>query len=388
MAVAAAVPGFGGYFLDASGAPAVYLLDPAQRPAAEAALAAFLASRGFSAADLVVLQGQYEYAQLDAWYRLSRNSAFGVAGIVLGDVDEGRNRIRFGVADVGAIGAVQNAVLAAGVPAGAVLVERRSPVARVATLRNRVRPLQGGLQINFFATPVGVPSVSFLCTYGFNATFDGVPSFVTNSHCSNNEGGEDVRTLYYQHLRNVANFIGTETEDPDWQFDLSADTSLRCPPPFQCRWSDALRATIAPDVAFTLGRIARVDEITTTLDDTIHTIAGYFTIKSDQGDPVQGEIANKVGRTTGWTRGVTLATCVDVLALETNHIRLCQAQVHALVDGGDSGSPVFAQRNNGSQARLLGILWGGSVDESDPHFTYSPLSGIRRDFAANSIRVY
>ncbi len=37
LAVAQAVPGFGGYFIDASGAPTVYLTDPAQRPAAEAA---------------------------------------------------------------------------------------------------------------------------------------------------------------------------------------------------------------------------------------------------------------------------------------------------------------------------------------------------------------
>ena len=40
MAVAALVPGFGGYFLDPSGAPTVYLLDASQRPAAEAALGA------------------------------------------------------------------------------------------------------------------------------------------------------------------------------------------------------------------------------------------------------------------------------------------------------------------------------------------------------------
>src|SRR5687767_6288282 len=43
MAVAQAVPGFGGYFIDAGGAPAVYLTDPSQRPAAEVALAGFLA---------------------------------------------------------------------------------------------------------------------------------------------------------------------------------------------------------------------------------------------------------------------------------------------------------------------------------------------------------
>jgi hypothetical protein len=90
-------------------------------------------------------------------------------------------------------------------------------------------------------------------------------------------------------------------------------------------------------------------------------------------------VANKVGRTTGWTRGPTSGTCIDVLALGTNHIRLCQAIVNALVDGGDSGSGVFFRRGNQSRVTLLGILWGGSVDEANPEFVYSPMSGIERE---------
>ena len=40
LAVAHVVPGFGGYFLDASGQPTVYLTDPGRRSEAEQALAA------------------------------------------------------------------------------------------------------------------------------------------------------------------------------------------------------------------------------------------------------------------------------------------------------------------------------------------------------------
>jgi hypothetical protein len=122
-----------------------------------------------------------------------------------------------------------------------------------------------------------------------------------------------------------------------------------------------------------------VDEVTSSLADTVHTIAGSFAIKGERADPIQGETANKVGRTTGWTHGPTSGTCVDVLALGTNHIRLCQAIVTALVDGGDSGSPVFFRRASGSNVTLLGILWGGSTDEANPEFVYSPLSGIERE---------
>jgi hypothetical protein len=382
LAVAQVVPGFGGYFLDATGAPTVYLLDPSRRADAEAALAGFLADRGFTAADLVVRQGAYEYAQLDAWYRQARPGVFGVAGIVTGDVDEGSNRLRFGVTGLTAVAGVQGVLSGLGIPAGAAIVQQRAPIVTVATLRDRVRPLQGGLQINFFPTPAGTPGVSLICTLGFSAERFGIPGYITNSHCSNVEGGEETPTSYYQNLRSggAANFIATEVDDPHWTSQLNAD----CPPPLACRYSDALRAEYAPGVAADaiLGRIARVDEVTTTLDDTLHTIAGFFTITREQADPVQGEIANKVGRTTGWTLGPTTATCVDVLALGTSHIRLCQAFVTALVDGGDSGSPVFSRRGNQSKVTLLGILWGGSVDEENPEFAYSPMSGIERELGS------
>jgi hypothetical protein len=375
----AQVPGFGGYFLDASGVPTVYLRDVSQRAAAEQALAGFMADRGFATTSLRVRKGQYEYRQLDQWYRGARGAAFSVKGIILADVDEGSNRLRFGVANAGAAAALRSALGRAGVPAGAAIVEQRAPFKTVATLRDRVRPVVGGLQINFFAAPPEVATPSFLCTLGFNAIRFGVSSFITNSHCTNVEGGEETPTDYYQNLRGglAANFIGTEVDDPHWTSQLNAD----CPPPLACRYSDAARVQYAAGVPATLGRIARVNEITTSLDDTTHTIAGAFTIRGERADPIQGEVANKVGRTTGWTRGPTTGTCVDVLATGTTHIRLCQALVSALVDGGDSGSPVFF-RGGGSNVTLLGILWGGSVDEANPEFVYSPMSGIERELGA------
>lgn len=386
LAVARAVPGFGGYFLDASGAPSVWLIDPAQRPAAEQALAGFLTDRGFTAADLRVLPGTYEYTRLDGWYRQARAGAFSVAGILTGDVDEGANRLRFGVASPVAAGAVQAVLAGVGVPASAALVEQRAGFRPVATLRDRVRPVSGGLQINFFAVPPGlVNTPSLLCTLGFNVERFGIRSFITNSHCSNVEGGEETPTDYYQNLRSglAANRIGIEVDDRHWNSQLGLD----CPPPLQCRYSDALRAEYAAGVDAPLGRIAKVDEITTTLADTTHTIAGSFTIKAKRLEPVQGEVANKVGRTTGWTEGVTTATCVDVLAIGTNHIRLCQASVAALVDGGDSGSPVFVLRKgSGSAVTLVGILWGRSVDEANPEFSYSPMGGIERELG--ELRVF
>jgi hypothetical protein len=387
MAVAEVVAGFGGYFLDETGAPTVYLTDPSRRADAEQALAAFLADRGFTAADLRVRQGTYEYAQLDAWYRQARPDVFGVAGIILGDVDEAQNRIRVGVASAIAATAVQGVVAQLGIPSDAVIVEQRAPFTTAATLRDDISPLQGGIQINFLNL-AGVRTVSFLCTLGFNAVIDGVSSFITNSHCSNVEGGEETPTDYYQPLMdpdgdrfvNPENLIATEADDPHWFISLDCPLS----PAFQCRWSDASRAAYISTVAVetTLGRIARTVRPSTSLNDVELTIGGFFSIRREQARGVVGEVANKVGRTTGWTFGTTTETCVDVLALGTTHIRLCQEIVAGVVDGGDSGSPVFRRNGGGSNVTLLGVLWGGSVDDENPEFVYSPMSGIERELGA------
>ena len=387
MDVAALVPGFGGYFLDESGAPTVHLTDVSQRGAAEQALAAFLEDRGFTAADLQVRQGAYAYAQLYAWYRQARADVFSVAGAILGDVDEANNRIRVGVANATAAAAVQDAIAQLGIPSDAVIVEERAPIRTMATLRDDVTPLQGGLQINFLNVG-GVVGVSLLCTLGFNAIIDGVSSFITNSHCSNVEGGSETPTDYYHPLQdpdrdriaNPENLIATEAHDPHWFISLDCPLS----PAIQCRWSDASRAAYIPSAAAEaqLGQIARTVRPSTSLSDVELTIEGFFNIRREQARGVVGEIANKVGRTTGWTLGRTTETCVDVLALGTTHIRLCQEIVAAVVDGGDSGSPVFRRRGDGPNVILLGVLWGGSTDDANPEFVYSPMFGIERELGA------
>jgi hypothetical protein len=374
--LATMIPEFGGYFLDETGRPTVYLTDEARRPIAERALGGFLSTRGWGIADLRVRRGTFRYADLADWYRRGWASVLSIPGVVLGDVDEARNRLRFGVLDAGAADQARIVLARLGIPADAVVIETRSAIAPMATLRDRVRPLGGGLQINFFATPASIPGPSLICTLGFNVDAGGVRSFITNSHCSNVEGGTTLPTTYYQSLRSggADNLIATEADDPEW----TTQADLDCPPPFQCRYSDASRAAYATGVDAPLGGIAMIDEVTTSLDDTVHTIVGQFTIVGE-GEPVVGEVVNKVGRTTGWTRGPTTATCVDVLATGTNHIRRCQTMVSALVDGGDSGSPVFFQPGSDPSVILRGILWGGSTDKSNPEFVYSPMSGIERE---------
>lgn len=386
--VATVVPAFAGYFLDA-GRPTVYLTDPGQRPAAEEALASWLSSRGFTASDLAVREARYDWTQLSAWYEQSWAAALSVEGAVLSDLDEGNNRLRFGGADASAVSAMAAAVAGAGVPSDAYVAEQVSPIEPRQTLRDRVRPVHGGYQINFLNVG-GVVGVSLLCTFGFNVIPEGPEhepnnSFVTNSHCSNGEGENLVPTDYYQPLQdpdgdrlaNPENFIGTEVDDPS--MTVSAD----CPLALPCRWSDALRAEFAPGVPFELGKIARpaaFDPVEGTLE--VDAKKPTFDIVNEQPFAVLGEFANKVGRTTGWTGGEITATCVDVIAIGGVFVRRCQAFVAAGSAGGDSGSPVFGSTSRrgvaGNRVVLFGILWGGSV-EGDPEFVYSPTFNIERE---------
>jgi hypothetical protein len=92
--------------------------------------------------------------------------------------------------------------------------------------------------------------------------------------------------------------------------------------------------------------------------------------------------ANKVGRTTGWGQGVVSRTCVNTGVSASNIVLLCQTFVESsavIVEGGDSGSPVFSI-TSGDNVTLLGNLWGGN--SSGTQFVYSPLSGIERELGA------
>ncbi|MGH7483040.1 MAG: hypothetical protein ACRELV_12870 [Longimicrobiales bacterium] len=389
-AIAAAVPGFAGYFLDA-GVPAVYLTDPSQRPAAEQALSSWLSSRGFSASDLEVRQARHDWTELSTWHGQAWPAALNVSGAVLSDLDEGNNRLRFGGSSALAVSAITAAVAATGVPRDAFVVERVTGYELQATLRDRVRPVHGGYQLNFLNAG-GVVTLSLLCTLGFNAIPEGPPhapnaSFITNSHCTGTEGDGAVAPQdYYQPLQdpdgdrlaNPENFIGVEVDDP--ATTISAD----CPLALPCRWSDAARAEYAADVTFELGRIARpaaFDPVVGTLE--VDPKKSTFEITDEQPFAVLGETVYKVGRTTGWTGGVVTGTCVNIIAVGGVFVRRCQATVAAGSDSGDSGSPVFTfpnRRGNaaGNKVVLAGILWGGSI-EGEPEFVYSPMFNIERE---------
>jgi hypothetical protein len=369
LAIGRDVPGFGGLFVDASGAVHVYVLDP-QRDGGIATKA--LGPRA------TVLDGDYRFDDLLAW-RYTLRSMLSQEGVTTLDVDEARNRVVLGVEP--SLGAEARAALIArlattGVPAGAVVLEdfgavQELPADRVTaaaaapppTVQGKFRPAPGGVQVVF--------SGRFVCTLGFNATLGRDFGFVINDHCTDVRGEPDG-AAYSQGIPGDG-VIGTELKDPSF-------TTEGCPADRRCRMSDSAFARYTKKNLGILGRIAR----TTGQGDSEGSLrvsppGSRFTLIGKAPDPLVGQLAHKVGRTTGWTAGEVVGTCVDSNVSGIDVTLLCQTFVAAGSGPGDSGSPVFS-RAGGTQARLLGILWGGGTHPAFGQlFIFSPISAIDQE---------
>jgi len=358
------VPGFGGFFLDGSGEPTIYLARGASRAPAERALGAYMVARGLSAAALHVREARFGWQQLQRWQDAATDGAFAVNGTVYVDNDETTNRVHIGVANIGTTGQVRAAIARLGVPDDAVIVDQVEPIVQVASLQNVIdRPVRAGVQINF---------PGFLCSVGFNATSGGTKSFITASHCTTRQGGVE-NTPYYQPLQSVnGTVVAREVADPVY---------TSCGGGRICRFSDASRAAYVNGANQALGRIAR----TSGANNHSLEIVGSFTITADDctttlgGCLAVGTTINKVGRTTGWTRGTLTNKCVNTGVQGTRIVQLCQNFVSAGVGGGDSGSDVF-QVVSSTNVKLAGVLWGGS--SSGTQFVYSPFANVVRELGA------
>jgi len=299
-----------------------------------------------------------------AWFVRATPEVLALPRTVFADHDEAANVLVFGVEHPGAANGVRNVMARLGIPADAYRIEVAQPIHFVATLRDRHRPTIGGIQIHFS---------NFLCTLGFNVDHAGGRSFITNSHCTDQQGSNDG-TVYYQPVSSVDPVaIATEAHDPSYT------RGGGCPRGRVCRSSDASRALYDGGTASTRGALAR----TSGANSGSLEVVGTFNVASQNNTSTSfsGTI-NKVGRTTGWTSGTVSNTCATVNVSGTNITLLCQTLVSSnqqIVGGGDSGSPVFTTGSS-SDVTLVGILWGGS--SSGDLFVFSPLKNIQDELGA------
>jgi hypothetical protein len=290
-------------------------------------------------------------------------------GTVYADHDEARGKLVFGVENANAAQGVERSLAARGVSTSDYMIRIVPPIRQLANLQTSVfRPTIAGVQIHFG---------QYVCTLGFNVTHVATNerSFITNSHCTNTQGGVEG-TTYAQPARSIdPTVIATEVADPLY-------TAFEgCSRGKVCRYSDASRALYSSSVASTQGAIAQTTGVN---NMSLETVGTPFTIVAQDNDtrsfPI-GMTVNKVGRTTGWASGQVTSTCVTVNVSATKFQQHCQTIVEnpneVIVRGGDSGSPIFTL--SGTDATLRGILWGGGGDHL---LVFSPLNNIQQELGS------
>ena len=359
------ISGFGGLFYDDSGALNVYVqkgeLGTLSSADLKSAFADLLVrpSRGAlsvqSQRELNVLEGDYAFRDLLAWR--AQVDRLGVSGVVLTDASERANRVRVGVKNAQAKAELQARLAEQNIPSDAVSIEEVTPFKTTKSLRSKVRPLVGGIEIEFS---------DYVCTLGFNAKRKGQKGFVTNSHCTDEQGGNEA-TRYDQGGERV----GTEVADPNY------GKSDDCPSGRRCRLSDSAFVRVK-DVKRDTNGIAETDG-QNDMDDPDLTMKDHLDIVGYESTTLVGEELDKIGRTSGWTYGTVEETCVTFDVYEededTGLTLLCQDTVFAGSTMGDSGAPVFRYAGNGGEVRLRGILWGTSGGT----FAFSPIDQIRKE---------
>jgi hypothetical protein len=382
------IPGFGGMYYDKSGKLNVYMKAAAGGAALRSTdVAGRLRSAGGAAmqrrlsksASVVTKAAKYDYTELQA-YRGRLSKIFTVRGVVFADTDEEQNRLRVAIQPGAKELDVVRALARAGVPRDVVIISRVSAVDRIKTLQDRVRPVPGGAQITFRAPSEG-PGLLFVCSIGFNARLESRPGkefFVTASHCSDIQGGNQ-QTPYFQPLPKSgqpnADRIALEFRDPRY-----GDAGGLCVyEGFRCRLSDALLARYTNESWSDFGTIARTTFALQRIGSLkIDSRNPRWTVVGELGFPFLGEIAHKVGRTSGHTFGPVIFTCVDTGVNGTDIVQICQDWVLAGSQGGDSGAGVFEEAGP-DEVFLVGLLWGGGTLEGAPVFIFSSMEQVEQE---------
>lgn len=295
------------------------------------------------------------------WFAAASPEVMELAEAVFAANDHETGQLVFGIDHPRAQAPIRAIMARQGVPLSAYRIVAADPIHFMSTtLRTAHRPTVGGIQIHWS---------NYLCTLGFNVDHSGGRSFITNSHCTEQQGTTGT-TAYYQPTSSAEpSAIAIEAHDPAYGSLPGCSRSKKC------RYSDAARALYQDGTGSTRGSIAK----TTGQNNGSLDVSGSFTVTAQENSATQfSGTLQKVGRTTGWTSGNVTNTCVTVNVSGSNIQLLCQTIVQnsgvKIVGGGDSGSPVF-QRGSNDDVTLVGILWGGN--SAGDLFVFSPLKNIQ-----------
>ena len=340
---------------------------PAPDSAFRAAVIEALDDSSLTNLETTYTQVRYDFPTLKDWQTAVDSFVWRSNSAVFTDSDEMKNRVVVGVADLTVSEAIRSEAESRGIPADALAIVTAPKQTPQSSLRNAHRPIVAGLQIQYSNGTVGRT-----CTMGFLATRAGVSGFVTNSHCTNSQGGVEATpygqaTCPIQNCATSTSFVGSEIADPYY-------TSLPgCPLTELCRYSDSAFVAKSLSVLSEQGKIAWPAQNTCTPEpgDCPWNGTSKFRIVNTAG-LAMGQTLYKVGRSTGLRSGGVTSTCANVRQSTSigGYIFLCQGRITwNLIAEGDSGSPVFACCSGGD-VTLKGLAWGTE--------TFSPIGQVTR----------
>jgi len=245
------------------------------------------------------------------------------------------------------------------------------------TIQSTVDTITGGIQME---------RQGHACTIGVIAIHNSAPSVLSNSHCSETLFSYDGDSIEQATTTSPGRRVGHETVDP------VGTTCYGYP----CRGSDAALFGLESGILYYPGMIARSTSrsgpATYTLANrsmTWDTSNPYFYVRNTV-TPTMGMEANKIGERTGWTYGYITNACVDgFYGLSPNLMFItCSMVATVHVDGGDSGSPVFAfggsPAGGGGMPDLVdfaGLIFAGYSSDTVSYF--SPYSRIANDIGGS-----
>jgi hypothetical protein len=387
------IPGFGGFSVDEDGSIVGFVIDLGRADEARAALEPLrerlLAERPGRGGEIRIRQGLFDFHQLCVWRDQFFETVLDMPGVVHTGINQLHNKLNVGAVDGAAEARVRQELVRLGVPAAAVRFRRAHPILRDDTLlfqpfdqsqpfqgtalHHYYRPLLGGFQIGW-REPTTTVGHYIPCTLGFNAILDsGARAIVTNAHCSEKMWDLDT-TSYSQPHPGVDRYVGHEIRDP--RANSCGFLSL-----YVCRNSDASAVYVDPAVSTGRGFIARTVGLGSVVIDHANP---PFRIIQKGPHASGGDLVDRVGPMTGWTRGQVVAgrTCED-----TKHDRSwsklrCQTFATYHSAGGDSGSPVF-RRLGGGDVALVGIHWGR--EGTTGHRIFSPIARVEMDLGTMAV---
>lgn len=363
LRIESAAPGFAGYYIDDAGALVARLTKPENEGRARAAISRLMTKREHGKFNSVghvktvrMSPAVYTLSQLVAWQEalfpvLVKTPEFQLIG-----ANVKLNRLAIGLTDKAAEHTVLDIIRQVGIPLEAVTIEIEGQHVPLSGLRGTWRPTFGGVQLMPDASggEVGV------CSLGFNVTTpNGDKYALTAAHCvvewdyATGHLGDE----WWQPGSLPQNKIGTVQMNPAW-----TSTDTRCVSTASlCTLADVAGIRYLDPAAFAKSVARTTCCIGPYNGEGSLTVVGQWPVTAIVSPSLaQGAYVEKLGRTTGWTKGQVDLACAHLvfqLGSVGPYTVICTTRVSgSWADRGDSGGPEYIDTMMNSRA-AEGILF-------------------------------